>query len=146
IKSLKSQLVLGQGTTRGGIFDSVGFTGVQMYSDNDMKPDSMQGFAPVIRGIARSNAEVTVYQNGHSIYKATVPPGPFEFSDMYPTGSSGDLQVVIKESDGTQSSFIVPYATLPVLQREGQVQYGLVAGKTHQDGSGSRAEDFNFIQ
>lgn len=146
IKSLKSQLVLGQGTTRGGIFDSVGFTGVQMYSDNDMKPDSMQGFAPVIRGIARSNAEVTVYQNGHSIYKATVPPGPFEFSDMYPTGSSGDLQVVIKESDGTQSSFIVPYATLPVLQREGQVQYGLVAGKTRQDGSGSRAEDFNFIQ
>ncbi len=79
-----------------------------MYSDNDMKPDSMQGFAPVIRGIARSNAEVTVYQNGHSIYKATVPPGPFEFSDMYPTGSSGDLKVVIKESDGSQSSFIVP--------------------------------------
>lgn len=146
IKSLKSQLVLGQGTTRGGVFDSVGFTGVQMYSDNDMKPDSMQGFAPVIRGIARSNAEVTVYQNGHSIYKATVPPGPFEFSDMYPTGSSGDLKVVIKESDGSQSSFIVPYATLPVLQREGQVQYGLVAGKTRQDGSDSRAEDFNFVQ
>ncbi|URO01357.1 fimbrial biogenesis outer membrane usher protein [Leclercia adecarboxylata] len=146
IKSLKSQLLLGQSTTRGGIFDSVGFTGIQMYSDNDMKPDSLQGFAPTIRGIARSNAEVTVYQNGHSIYKATVPPGPFEFSDMYPTGSSGDLQVVIKESDGSQSSFIVPYATLPVLQREGQVEYGLVAGKTRQDGSGSRAEDFNFIQ
>ncbi|MFG6652989.1 fimbria/pilus outer membrane usher protein [Scandinavium sp. M-37] len=144
IKSLKSQMMLGQGTTRGGIFDSVSFSGVQLYSDNDMKPDSMQGFAPVIRGIARSNAEVTVYQNGHSIYKATVPPGPFEFDDMYPTGSSGDLRVVVKESDGTKNSFIVPYATLPVLQREGQVQYGLVAGQTRQDGSD--AKEFNFVQ
>ncbi len=39
-----------------------------------------------------------------------------------------------------------PYATLPVLQREGQVQYGLVAGKTRRDGSDSRAEDFNFVR
>ncbi|MCT4706575.1 fimbrial biogenesis outer membrane usher protein [Enterobacteriaceae bacterium H16N7] len=144
IKSLKSQLMLGQGTTQGGIFDSIGFTGLQMYTDNDMKPDSMQGFAPVVRGVARSNAEVTVYQNGHSIYKTTVPPGPFEFTDMYPTGSSGDLRVVVKESDGSQTSFIIPYATLPVLQREGQVQYGFVAGKTREEGS--KNKDFNFVQ
>ncbi len=35
----------------------------------------MNGFAPVIKGIARTTADVTVYQNGYSIYKTTVSRG-----------------------------------------------------------------------
>ncbi|MCD3179869.1 fimbria/pilus outer membrane usher protein, partial [Salmonella enterica subsp. enterica serovar Enteritidis] len=34
-----------------------------------------RGFAPVIRGIAKSNAEVTVEQNNYVIYRTFVQPG-----------------------------------------------------------------------
>jgi len=144
IRALKSQLTIGESNTTAGVFDSQAFTGAQLSSDVEMLPDSMQGFAPVIRGIARSNAEVTVYQNGYNIYKTTVPPGAFEINDMYPTGSSGDLHVVVKESDGSEQSFIVPYASLAVLQRPGQMKYAVSAGKTRA--SDSRVKEFNFIQ
>ncbi|MBF3313887.1 fimbria/pilus outer membrane usher protein, partial [Leptospira borgpetersenii serovar Hardjo-bovis] len=81
IRPLKSRLMIGEGNTGAKVFDSVAYTGVSLASDNDMLPDSQQGFAPVVRGIARSDAEVTVYQNGNSIYKTSVPPGPFEIDD-----------------------------------------------------------------
>ncbi|VEA40308.1 outer membrane usher protein [Salmonella enterica subsp. enterica] len=63
---------------------------------------------PVIRGVAKSSAQVTVEQNGYTIYKTNVPAGPFAINDLYPTGGSGDLYVTIKESDGSEQHFIVP--------------------------------------
>ncbi|MCQ6463355.1 fimbria/pilus outer membrane usher protein, partial [Vibrio parahaemolyticus] len=57
IVPLKSQLTLGDTSTAGDIFDSVQMRGVQLTSDEEMLPDSQRGFAPVIRGIAKSNAE-----------------------------------------------------------------------------------------
>lgn len=107
-----------------------------------MRPDSQQGFAPIVRGIARSDAEVTVYQNGNSIYKTSVPPGPFEIDDIYPTGSAGNLNVTVKESDGSEQSFVVPFASLAVLQREKQLSYSLFAGQTRGDGEAMGSLDF----
>ena len=142
IKSLRSQLTLGDSNTSGDIFDSMAFTGAQIASDEDMTPDSLRGYAPVIRGIARTNAEVTVYQNGHSIYKTTVAPGAFEINDMYPTGGAGDMSVTIKESDGSEQHMVVPYASLPILQREGHFKYSVTAGITHS----GRSKDANFSE
>lgn len=142
---LKSQLMIGQTYTTSGVFDSVSFTGVQLNSDDEMQPDSMQGFAPTIRGVARSTADVTVYQNGNNIYKTTVPPGAFEITDLYPTGSAGDLTVVVKESDGSQQSFVVPYASLAVLRREGRFDYAFSSGKT-KSASNVSTKDYRFIQ
>lgn len=51
--------------------------GAQLASDDNMLPDSQKGFAPVIHGIARGTAQVTIKQNGYEIYQSTVPPGPF---------------------------------------------------------------------
>ncbi|SUC40391.1 fimbrial outer membrane usher protein [Proteus mirabilis] len=65
-----------------------------------MLPDSMRGFAPTIKGIANSNAIVTVKQNGFVIYQISVPPGAFEIKDLYATSSSGNLDVTIKENNG----------------------------------------------
>ncbi|MDR8444951.1 fimbria/pilus outer membrane usher protein, partial [Acinetobacter baumannii] len=78
--TLRSQLVVGNTYTSSGIFDSLSFTGLQLSSDKEMLPDSLHGFAPTIRGIARTTAEVSVYQNGYSIYKSTVAPGAFEIN------------------------------------------------------------------
>lgn len=126
---LKSQLILGDSSSPSDVFDSVPFRGVQMASDDDMVPDSQKGYAPVVRGIARTNAQIVIRQNGYIIYQSSVAPGAFEITDLYPTGSSGDMYVTVKEADGSQSQFVVPYASLPVLQREGRVKYSVTGGQ-----------------
>lgn len=129
ITSLKSQLVLGDSSSPSDVFDSVPFRGAQLASDDDMIPDSLKGYAPVVRGIARSNAQVTIRQNGYVIYQSFVAPGAFEINDMFPTGGSGDLLVTIKEADGSEQLIVVPFASLPVLQREGRLKYAVTSGQ-----------------
>ncbi|EJE9487844.1 outer membrane usher protein LpfC [Salmonella enterica] len=129
IVPLKSQLTLGDTSTAGDIFDSVQMRGVQLTSDEEMLPDSQRGFAPVIRGIAKSNAEVTVEQNNYVIYRTFIQPGAFEINDLYPTSNSGDLTVTIKESDGSEQKFVQPFSSVALLQREGHLKYSLSAGE-----------------
>lgn len=126
---LKAQLTVGDSSAPADVFDSMPFRGVQLASDDDMLPDSLKGYAPVVRGIARTNAQVVIRQNGYQIYQSYVAPGAFEISDMYPTGGAGDLEVTIKEADGSEQHFTLPYASVPVLQREGRLKYALSAGQ-----------------
>lgn len=126
---LKGDLTLGDSSTPGDVFDSLGFRGVQLASDDNMLPDSLRGFAPSVRGVARSNARVTIRQNGYVIYQTYVSPGAFSIDDLYPVSSSGDLQVTITESDNSSTNFTVPYSSVPVLQREGRVKYAVTGGK-----------------
>lgn len=144
IVPLRSELVIGDSTTPSDVFDSLAFRGVQLASDDNMLPDSLRGFAPTIRGIARSHAQVTVRQNGYTIYQSYVPPGAFEINDLFPTSSSGDLVVEVKESDDSINVYTVPYASVPVLQREGRIKYALTAGKYRS--SSDQQNDVNFAQ
>ncbi|AHG19273.2 fimbrial assembly protein [Chania multitudinisentens RB-25] len=144
IIALKSQLVLGDSTSPSEVFDSVPFRGGQLASDDEMMPDSMRGYSPVVRGIARSNAQVTIRQNGFVIYQSYVPPGAFEINDLYPTAGSGDLNVSIRETDGTEQNLVVPFASVPVLQREGRFKYSLTSGQYRS--SNSDVEDTPFTQ
>ena len=129
VTPLRSRLTLGDSYTNGDIFDGINFRGVQLASDDNMLPDSQKGFAPVIHGIARGTAQVSIKQNGYEIYQSTVPPGPFTINDLYAAGNSGDLQVTIKEADGSSQVFTVPYSSVPVLQREGYSRYTVTAGE-----------------
>lgn len=88
INSIKSQLTLGDSVSPSMVFDSVPFRGAQLATDDDMSPESLHGYAPVVRGIARSNAQVTIRQNGYIIYQTEVAAGPFEITDLYPTGGA----------------------------------------------------------
>lgn len=126
---LKSTLVLGESSSLSSIFDSVPFTGIQLATDTDMIPESLRGFAPVVRGIARTNARVVIKQDGHQIYQAFVAPGAFEINDLYATGGNGDLYVTVEEADGSRQNFVVPYASLPLMLREGQMEYEITSGK-----------------
>jgi len=141
---LRSELVIGDSNTPSDVFDSLSFRGVQLASDDNMLPDSLRGFAPTIRGIARSHAQITIRQNGYTIYQSYVPPGAFEINDLFPTSSSGDLKVEVKESDGSISAYTVPYASVPVLQREGRMKYAVTAGKYRS--SSDQQDDVNFAQ
>ncbi|WP_249777501.1 fimbria/pilus outer membrane usher protein [Herbaspirillum robiniae] len=143
IVPLNSMLTVGDFFTSGQLFDSISYRGVQMASDPRMLPESQTGYAPVVRGVARSNAKVRISQNGVVIYETTVSPGQFEITDLNPTGFGGDLQVVVTEADGAQSSFSVPYASVAQLLRPGSDRYSVIAGRTRSNGSG---KDVNFIQ
>ncbi|MDR9891640.1 fimbrial biogenesis outer membrane usher protein [Pseudenterobacter timonensis] len=126
---LKAQLTTGDSSAPSDVFDSIPFRGAQLASDDDMLPDSLKGYAPSVRGIARTNAQVVIRQNGYVIYQSYVAPGAFEITDMYPTGGAGDLNVTIKEADGSEQHFTVPFASLPVLQREGRLKYAVTGGQ-----------------
>ncbi|WP_318587692.1 fimbria/pilus outer membrane usher protein [Enterobacter hormaechei] len=126
---LKAQLTAGDSSSPADVFDSIPFRGGQLASDDDMMPDSLKGYAPVVRGIARTNAQVVIRQNGYQIYQSYVAPGAFEITDMYPTGGAGDLDVTVKESDGSEQHFTVAFASLPVLQREGRFKYAVTGGQ-----------------
>ncbi|MFX2611951.1 fimbrial biogenesis usher protein [Enterobacter mori] len=136
---LKSHLVMGDTSTPGDIFDSIPFRGVQMLSDDGMYPDSMRGYAPIVRGIAKGNAKVTIKQNGFTIYQTHVSPGAFAIEDLYATSNSGDLLVEVEEADGSINRYTVAYSTLPSLQREGRIKYSVTAGE-HRSGNDQQDE------
>ena len=142
IQRLQGQLTLGDSYTPSDIFDSVQFRGAQLASDDNMLPDSLRGFAPIIRGIAQSNAQVTIKQNGYIIYQSYVAPGAFTISDLYPTSGSGDLEVTIKEAGGSERTFVQPFSAVPIMQREGRLKYALTAGKYRSGNNDSDEPEF----
>jgi outer membrane usher protein len=129
ITALKSQLTLGETFTDSQVFDSVRFLGAMVTSDEGMLPDSERIFAPVIRGIADTNALVEVRQNGFMLYSGNVSSGPFEITDIYPSGSNGDLEVTVVEADGSKRVFVQAYASLPIMVPKGALRYSLAAGQ-----------------
>jgi outer membrane usher protein len=129
LPALTGQLTMGQTNTDGQLFDSVGVTGITLASDERMLPDSMRGFAPIVRGVARSNATVTVRQNGYVLVERTVAPGPFEIDDLYPTGYGSDLEVSVTETNGEQTRFSLPFASTAQMLRPGSQRYNLALGR-----------------
>ncbi len=126
---LKSRVTLGERYTPSDIFDSVPFRGAMLGSDEAMVPFNQREFAPVVRGIARTQARVEVKQNGFTIYNATVAPGPFALNDLSPGMSGGNLQVTVWETDGNPQIFTVPFNTPAIALREGYLKYNLMAGQ-----------------
>lgn len=143
IQALNSQLTLGETTTRGDIFNGFQFKGIKLASDESMLPYSLRGFAPVVRGFAQSNAKVTIRQNGAIIYQTYVAPGPFALTDLYPTSYSGNLDVSVEEENGSTQSFVVPFASLAIMQREGGIKYSATLGQYR---STNNSEKPNFIE
>lgn len=123
-----SQLLIGDSYTGGDLLDGTSFRSIRLHSDDRMLPESQRGYAPVVRGVANTNARVTISQGGMKLYETTVAPGPFAISDLYPTGYGGDLQVSIAEADGSVRNFAVPYASVPLSLREGRHRYSLTGG------------------
>lgn len=135
LPTIGSEVTVGETFSSGQFFSSLGFSGVALSTDDRMLPESQRGYAPVVRGIARTNAKVTVYQNNRSIYQSTVSPGPFEFNDLSATNFGGDLTVEIQEADGSLSTFQVPFSSVPESLRPGYSRYSFAAGQVRDLGS-----------
>ncbi|WP_151810636.1 fimbria/pilus outer membrane usher protein [Acinetobacter bereziniae] len=142
---IKSQLRIGDGTSEGSIFDSFGYRGIELSTASTMYPSSQQGYAPNVRGIAKSNAKVVIRQNNNIVYQINVAPGPFLIQDLNPAYGSGDLHVSVEESDGSIQVYLVPYSSLPVLQREGRTNYSVLAGE-YRNGLLSRKDTKTVVQ
>ncbi|HCM7229816.1 TPA: fimbrial biogenesis outer membrane usher protein [Klebsiella aerogenes] len=137
IASLGGELTAGDMFTASDVFDGVQIRGVGITSDEDMLPEGMNGYAPAIHGIARSNAQVTVRQNGYIIYQTYVTPGAFVIDDLLQASTNSDLDVTIREADGTERHFVQPFASVTQMQREGYTRYNVAAGQYHNTGDGA---------
>lgn len=133
IMALRSQIMIGDTWTASDVFDSTQVRGVRLYTDDDMLPSSQNGFAPVVHGIAKTNATVIIKQNGYVIYQSAVPQGAFALTDLNTTSSGGDLDVTIKEEDGSEQHFIQPFTSLAILKREGQTDVDLSIGEVRDE-------------
>lgn len=134
VSAWQSQLTVGDSFSSGQILDGVRVRGITLATDNRMLAQSQQGYAPQVRGVADSNATVTVRQNGYTLYETTVAPGPFVIDDLYPTGYGGDLDVSVTEVDGRRSTFVVPYSVAPQLLRYRATHYSATVGHVQQHG------------
>lgn len=128
IARLKAQLTVGEQLLSSNLFDSFRFTGVSLATDDRMLPPNLRGYAPEVRGIARTNAKVIISQQGRVLYEALVAAGPFRIQDIN-SAVSGQLDVRVEEQDGSVQSFSLSTANIPYLTRAGTVRYKLIAGR-----------------
>lgn len=141
VQFLRGEMTAGESSSGGDIFDSIPFRGVRLVSSDDMLPSSQRGFAPVITGTAKSNARVTVTQNGSVIYETSVPPGPFRLTDIYSAGNGGELVVTVTEADGSKHVSTQTFSTLPVMKRPGGLDYEVTAGRYKNGGYTRESRD-----
>jgi outer membrane usher protein FimD/PapC len=128
IAALRAKLTLGEDYLNSSIFDSFRYTGASLVSDDNMLPPNLRGYAPEVTGVAKTNAKVTVSQQGRVLYETQVPAGPFRIQDLN-SATMGKLDVRIQEQDGSERSFQVDTADVPYLTRPGLVRYKMMAGK-----------------
>ncbi|MGL4886841.1 MAG: fimbria/pilus outer membrane usher protein [Aeromonas veronii] len=128
-----SRLVMGDLSTSGEMLESVRLRGAGLYFSEQMLPSNRRGYAPIVRGIAKTNANIKILQNGTLIHEENVAPGLFEIGDFYPSSYSGDLKVLINEADGEKREFTVPFSSVPGLMRKGDHRYTFYTGIADSD-------------
>lgn len=148
LPNLAAKLVLGEDYLVSNVFDSFRFIGASVRSDLNMLPPNLRGYAPEVTGIAKTNATVTVSQQGRVLYETQVAPGPFRIQDLS-DAVSGKLDVTVKEQDGSTQEFQVDTANLPYLTRPGQIQYKLALGQPtnyqrHSEGDSFVTGEFSW--
>lgn len=133
IPAWRSQMIVGDFSSSGQLFDSTSMRGLQLSSDDRMLPVFMRYYVPIVRGIAYSNANVSVYQNNNQVFNTTVPAGEFEIKDIKNISDSGDLRIVITESDGSRRESIIRYNSNNQLLHPNHQKYAISIGRVRYD-------------
>lgn len=143
LPSIQSTVTFGDDYLTSDIFDTFALTGASIRSDDRMLPPSLRGYAPLISGVARTNATVTVSQAGRVLYVTRVSPGAFALQNIN-TSVQGTLDVAVEEEDGSVQRFQVTTAAVPFLARAGQLRYKAAVGKPRQFGGAGITPFFGF--
>ncbi|RON66091.1 fimbrial protein [Pseudomonas fluorescens] len=141
LPTIRSKLSLGEDYLNSDVFDTFALRGATLSSDDRMLPPNLRGYAPLISGLARTNATVTVSQQGRVLYSTTVTPGAFSIQDLN-SSVQGTLDVTVREEDGTEQTFTVATAAVPFLSREGELRYKVSAGQPRLTGQGGSEPGF----
>lgn len=141
ITSLKAQLTMGENYLDSSLFDSFRFSGASLATDDKQLPPNLRGYAPEVTGVAKTNAKVTVSQQGRVIYETTVASGPFRIQDLN-SAVSGTLDVKVEEQDGSVRTWQVDTASVPYLTRPGLVRYKISIGKPSDYAHHSQGPNF----
>ncbi|WP_245217721.1 fimbria/pilus outer membrane usher protein, partial [Proteus mirabilis] len=107
-----------------------------------MRPWEKRGYAPVISGVANSNAKITISQNGYVLSSQVVPAGAYQLKNIAPV-SNGNITVTVEESDGTKTVRYYPVATLSSLLRTDEINYNIAIGE--KETVGKRENSLFFL-
>ncbi|PRE08787.1 fimbria/pilus outer membrane usher protein [Burkholderia multivorans] len=143
LPSIQSTVTFGDDYLSSDIFDTFALSGASIRSDDRMLPPSLRGYAPLISGVARTNATVTVSQQGRVLYVTRVSPGAFALQNIN-TSVQGTLDVAVEEEDGSVQRFQVTTAAVPFLARTGQFRYKAAVGKPRRFGGAGITPFFGF--
>lgn len=128
LTGIRARLTLGEDYLDSSIFDSFRYTGASLRSDDNQLPLNLRGYAPEVIGVARTNAKITISQQGRVLYESQVASGPFRIQDLS-DAVTGLLDVKVEEQDGSVQAFTVNTASIPYLTRPGTFRYKVAAGK-----------------
>lgn len=141
IHSIRGNLLIGKDYTASTLLPDFGYYGVAVRSDSNMNPWNERGYAPVISGVATTNARVTVTQGDYTLSSQIVPPGAYTLTNISPIGN-GDLTVTVEEEDGTRKVQMYPVTTLPTLLRPSDFNYNFVVGQRDSQNNNDRLNGF----
>ncbi|MCL1141629.1 fimbria/pilus outer membrane usher protein [Shewanella gaetbuli] len=130
LRDYQSDFSLGRIFGGGSIINGDSMDGLSISSNRLMS--SSHGYSPKFVGIANSFAKVTLVQNGISVHSETVSPGPFVIENVTLI-RSGDVRMVITESDGTVREDVIPINISPSMLNNNEIEYYVSLGKRNND-------------
>ncbi|WP_202908028.1 fimbria/pilus outer membrane usher protein [Pseudomonas chlororaphis] len=137
IKPLQADFLVGKTFVGDGLLGSAGVMGSTLRSNSSMRFNDI-GYRPVFSGVARSNARVSLIQAGSTLWSQPVPPGPFAIRDVTLL-TSGDVEMVITEQDGSVTRQVFPLTVLTGMiapgEREFSTSLGVRDGKDDDHGA-----------
>ncbi|WP_093160355.1 fimbria/pilus outer membrane usher protein [Variovorax sp. YR216] len=128
LPDIRSTASIGNNFLNSDVFDTFAYTGASIQSDDRMLPPALRGYAPLVSGVARSNATVTVSQQGRVLYATKVSSGAFALQGIS-ANVQGTLDVTVQEEDGSVQRFQVVAAAVPFLAREGELRFKAAVGQ-----------------
>ncbi|WP_337010306.1 fimbria/pilus outer membrane usher protein [Pantoea sp. AS142] len=129
IDALSSTALAGDFNTSGLYFSSLPLRGISLASNMEMFSSEEKSYMPAIVGIASGNATIIVRQNGYVIATRNVTPGPYSIKDIPAMSGAGDLQVTVREANGSEHIFYQPYNNIEMLMPIDVFKYALDVGK-----------------
>ncbi|WMT15816.1 fimbria/pilus outer membrane usher protein [Serratia fonticola] len=135
LNTVGAHLTIGRHYLSSEVFDSIDYTGVTIASDDRMLPPALRGYAPIIEGVANSNAKVIITRGDDNVvYERMVPPGNFIIDDLSDT-TSGELKITIREENGEERTSTIQTSNVPFLTRSGHIRYNIMLGKSNINNS-----------
>ncbi|WP_447884847.1 fimbria/pilus outer membrane usher protein [Serratia fonticola] len=128
LDSVKGTLTAGEFNTSSDVFQSMVVTGIQIKTNEAFLSNEQRIYAPVIYGVARTNARIEVIQSGMTIYKKNIAAGAFALDDVIPL-SGGDFAVFVYETDGEPQRINVPFSKSPGILRKNTFKYSMMMGE-----------------